>query len=248
MSQDTGTVAFCPGCGEVHPEVSQLLDRHLQDMRTIGALKAELSRQRKNSPQAQQAKQVFEHWVERLGKNRNVVFGPAREKAVQARLREYPLEVVLKAVDGCALMPYVGPHGRQPTAGAGAKKHDDLALICRDETTVERFAGYVDTPPDEPKPAVVPLRANPPGGPWERPADRVLRELDALDLRRTASEKGWMSQCPAHEDRDPSLSIREADDRRLLLHCFAGCHVAEVCDALGLSLSDLFPGQGRSAA
>lgn len=239
MSGETGTVAFCPSCGEVHPEVSQLLDRHLQDMRTISALKAELSRQRKNSPQAQQARQVFEYWVERLGKNGNVVFGPAREKAVQARLREYPLEVVLRAVDGCALMPYVGPHGRQAD-GRGAKKHDDLALICRDETTVERFASYVDEPPEAPTPIRrhVPVYEPP-------PIDKVLQAIDKLDLKRTSAwnqHGSWSSQCPAHEDRSPSLSIREVEaDGRVLLHCFAGCHVTEICDALGLSLSDLFP-------
>ena len=45
--------------------------------------------------------------------------------------------------------------------------------------------------------------------------------------------------CPAHEDKNPSLSIRETDDR-LLLHCFAGCHSTEIVAAVGLSLADLF--------
>lgn len=251
MSADTGTVAFCPGCGEVHPEASRLLSQHLQDMRTIGTLKAELTKQRRNSPQAKQAKEVFEHWVDRLGKNANVVFGPAREKAVQARLKEFPLEVVLRAVDGCALMPYVGPHGRQSDAGKGAKKHDDLSLICRDETTVERFAGYLDEPPPE---APTPIRGNGPrnDGPLgvtssHKPADRVLLELEALKLAcRMGSTAGtWMAQCPAHDDRSASLSIKEANDGRVLLNCFAGCEVTAICDSLGLLLSDLFE---RSAA
>jgi hypothetical protein len=220
MSSDTGTVAFCPGCGEVHPEASRLLSQHLQDMRTIGALKAELSKQRKNSPQAQQAKEVFEHWVGRLGKNRNVVFGPAREKAVLARLKEFPLEVVLKAVDGCALMPYVGPHGRQPEGGKGAKKHDDLSLICRDETTVERFAGYVDEAaettkldgPVEPADrygtdvhgqvkwhgtAVNPDWSREPGG-----LELLLRRLDEKDCTVKGSGAKYAAQCPAHDDRE----------------------------------------------
>ena len=45
--------------------------------------------------------------------------------------------------------------------------------------------------------------------------------------------------CPAHEDKNPSLSIRETDDR-LLLHCFAGCHSTEIVAAVGFSLADLF--------
>jgi len=31
-----------------------------------------------------------------------------------------------------------------------------------------------------------------------------------------------MALCPAHDDRNPSLSIQLADDR-ILIHCFAGC-------------------------
>ena len=41
-------------------------------------------------------------------------------------------------------MPFVGPQGRQATPERGAKRHDDLELVCRDETTVERFIGYID--------------------------------------------------------------------------------------------------------
>jgi hypothetical protein len=37
------------------------------------------------------------------------------------------------------------------------------------------------------------------------------------------------------------LSVREGDDGRVLLHCFAGCSVNEVVAALGIELSDLFP-------
>ena len=45
--------------------------------------------------------------------------------------------------------------------------------------------------------------------------------------------------CPAHEDRNPSLSIREIDDK-LLLRCHAGCGANEIVAAVGLSLADLF--------
>jgi hypothetical protein len=38
-----------------------------------------------------------------------------------------------------------------------------------------------------------------------------------------------------------SLSIREVDDGRILLHCFAGCGIHAVTAALGIELSDLFP-------
>ena len=34
--------------------------------------------------------------------------------------------------------------------------------------------------------------------------------------------------CPVHEDRNPSLSLRDGDDGRLLAHCFAGCDPLDV--------------------
>lgn len=54
------------------------------------------------------------------------------------------------------------------------------------------------------------------------------------------SGAGFMACCPAHDDRSPSLSVKEGDDGRVLLHCFAGCTFYEVIESLGLSPSDLF--------
>jgi len=63
--------------------------------------------------------------------------------------------------------------------------------------------------------------------------------LDRLDGVRANGPGRWLARCPAHEDRSPSLSIREADDRTLV-HCFAGCEVHDVIAAVGLTLADLF--------
>lgn len=49
----------------------------------------------------------------------------------------------------------------------------------------------------------------------------------------------WIARCPAHDDRAPSLSIREVDGRTLI-HCFSGCEPLDIVHALGLQLSDLF--------
>ena len=43
---------------------------------------------------------------------------------------------------------------------------------------------------------------------------------------------GWSARCPAHDDREPSLSISEGVDRKILLHCFTGCEQAIVIAAL----------------
>lgn len=63
--------------------------------------------------------------------------------------------------------------------------------------------------------------------------------LSLLDGVRNTS-RGWSSRCPSHIDKSPSLSIREAEDGRILLHCFAGCTTPEVCSAIGIRLADLF--------
>src|SRR4051794_39742070 len=47
----------------------------------------------------------------------------------------------------------------------------------------------------------------------------------------------WMAPCPAHNDREPSLSIKDANGEKLLVHCFAGCeqsHVIRKLQSLGL--------------
>ncbi len=65
--------------------------------------------------------------------------------------------------------------------------------------------------------------------------------LDRLDGVRKTGAARWVARCPAHADRGPSLSIRELDDGRVLLHDFAGCDVGAIVAAIGLELSDLFP-------
>lgn len=50
----------------------------------------------------------------------------------------------------------------------------------------------------------------------------------------------WIACCPAHEDRHPSLSIRQGDDGRTLLKCHAGCTIEAICQALGLRSAELF--------
>ena len=45
------------------------------------------------------------------------------------------------------------------------------------------------------------------------------------------ARRGGMCRCPAHNDADPSLSIR-VGDTSLLFHCFAGCTAVDVIQAL----------------
>jgi hypothetical protein len=82
------------------------------------------------------------------------------------------------------------------------------------------------------------------------PFELVIDELDRRDLLTTdgrlIGRAQVMARCPAHDDRDPSLSVREADDGRCLVHCFAGCPTEEVIGAVGLKWSDLFEPDPKS--
>jgi len=61
--------------------------------------------------------------------------------------------------------------------------------------------------------------------------------------RREAKRSGddYMARCPAHDDRNASLSIGEGRDGRVLLKCFAGCSFDQIVSAAGLTTRDLFP-------
>jgi DNA primase len=65
--------------------------------------------------------------------------------------------------------------------------------------------------------------------------------LDRLDRVKATGPNRWLARCPSHEDHAPSLSIRELDDGRVLVHDFGGCEIGDVLAAVGLGLSDLFP-------
>ena len=48
-------------------------------------------------------------------------------------------------------------------------------------------------------------------------------------------------RCPAHPDKNPSLSAHLCRDGNILLRCFAGCAVEGIVAALGMEMRDLMP-------
>jgi hypothetical protein len=74
-------------------------------------------------------------------------------------------------------------------------------------------------------------------------SDPVSNLLPRLEKVRECGPNKWQACCPAHDDRDPSLSIARGDDGRVLLKCWAGCSALEVMESVGLTLSDLFEGR-----
>lgn len=69
-------------------------------------------------------------------------------------------------------------------------------------------------------------------------ADTILSLLSKV---RKMGPDRWMACCPAHNDKSPSLSIRECSDGRVLLHCWTGCGANEILESVGLTFDALFP-------
>ena len=65
--------------------------------------------------------------------------------------------------------------------------------------------------------------------------------LSRLEKVRPTARGEWVACCPAHDDRTPSLAVKDAGDGRILVHCFAGCEVTTVLAVVGLKLADLMP-------
>ena len=70
------------------------------------------------------------------------------------------------------------------------------------------------------------------------PIEILLSRLDGV--KQMGADR-WIAKCPAHDDRRPSLSLRELPDGRVLLNCFPGCEANEILRAVGLELKDLYP-------
>lgn len=65
--------------------------------------------------------------------------------------------------------------------------------------------------------------------------DELLARLEGV----RPSGDGHTATCPAHEDQRQSLSVRDTPER-LLVYCHAGCEVAAIVAALGVTMAALF--------
>jgi len=67
--------------------------------------------------------------------------------------------------------------------------------------------------------------------------ENILSRLEKVKGRNGA----YTACCPAHTDKSPSLAIRELDDGRILMKCFADCSVQDIMGSIGMEIGDLFP-------
>jgi hypothetical protein len=70
--------------------------------------------------------------------------------------------------------------------------------------------------------------------------DRVVDALEEHNCKpRGSLERGVYALCPAHDDRNPSLSVAYKGEKALV-KCHAGCETEAILDALALPWEDLF--------
>lgn len=72
--------------------------------------------------------------------------------------------------------------------------------------------------------------------------ENILTRLEKVKGRNGA----YTACCPAHGDKSPSLAIRELDDGRILMKCFADCSVQDILGAIGMEIGDLFPDTNKN--
>ena len=71
----------------------------------------------------------------------------------------------------------------------------------------------------------------------DSPVETVLACLKGV----RKSLRGWVACCPAHYDREPSLSIGLGEEGQILLNCFAGCSLDRIVEAMDITVAELFP-------
>lgn len=113
----------CPQCGALSSEIARL--------------RAMLEETGGRTVLAEDVRAVFDAWQTECGHTRAKLTQDRRQK-VRARLREgYTRQDLIQAVRGAARGAYVDARGI---------KWDDLSLICRDGTHVERFMAIGEQP------------------------------------------------------------------------------------------------------
>ncbi|OWY70399.1 hypothetical protein B7486_16555 [cyanobacterium TDX16] len=78
------------------------------------------------------------------------------------------------------------------------------------------------------------------------PVHTIIAKLNGV---RSTGSNVWQALCPAHDDRNPSLTITRGADGTCLLKCHAGCTAESIVSAVGMKMADLFPikpGQPKS--
>lgn len=255
-------ITACPHCGTVHEDLARWQGEVNRLLRENSRLKTELAKQRDERPEAKAARELFDYWVQSLAKNEKTTkYTEDRQKLLLTALKTYTADELRKAFDGLALRPHAGARGRASAPYPGSRVHADIEHAISTAKRIEACWGYVDEAAETKDEryakarddmakvygtdtvtgetrwhatAVFPDLSRHPGG-----LDSVLEALARAGKDVVGSAPQLSAQCPAHDDRSPSLRIKEATDGRVLLFCQAGCKTLDVLHALGLEFADI---------
>lgn len=72
-------------------------------------------------------------------------------------------------------------------------------------------------------------------------ADGFVAHLKSRGAQVIDRRGYWLVTCPAHDDREPSLSVRPGQEQPVMFKCFGGCTHDDVLAAAGLDWSDVLP-------
>jgi len=76
--------------------------------------------------------------------------------------------------------------------------------------------------------------------------ERLLSSLEKVEKLPPGNHQArYRACCPAHGDKNPSLSVTLSTNDNILLKCWAGCSAHEVVSAIGMEMTDLFPEQTK---
>jgi len=83
----------------------------------------------------------------------------------------------------------------------------------------------------------------------DSPIQNILLDLEARTGHRPIqNRKGWMTRCPAHDDKDPSLSVSLGIEGNILLKCFGGCATESILETMAWTWSDLYADEPHRAS
>lgn len=91
--------------------------------------------------QSNDCQTIFDYWCQVMKKSGNAKLTAERKKVIQARIKEgYSVEHIKQAIDGCARSDF-----HMARDGKNTTVYDDLTLICRSGSQLEKFALNVGT-------------------------------------------------------------------------------------------------------
>lgn len=203
-------------------------------------------------------KAVYEHWVNECVQDKDkgkCKLGPATQKLIAKWLNYFSVDDLCKAIDGIARFPFSvpvegGKFRERRHVGKPEYRSTKLKSILWDEHAIQRNMDRADQPipsvrdrVEEIAPRVVSnfdrKRADDEDffSPHHGTLDRLIRVLGerSYEVRGPVRPGEWLAQCPCHEDRNPSLSLTEKEDGKVLAYCHS-CNVSlpDVLRSLGL--------------